>query len=123
MGEKLQKINLKEKANQIKTYWDPKIIGRVNQMMAKIARINGTFTWHHHENEDELFYVIEGEMMIELKDQKIHLKPGEMVIIPHGVEHRPVAEADCLILMFELETTLNTGNVVDQYTKTDLEEI
>ena len=119
----IQKINLKEKGDQITTYWDPKMVGRVNQMMTKIARIKGTFTWHHHNQEDELFYVIDGEMMVELKDQKIQLKSGEMVIIPHGVEHRPVAEVDCLILMFELETTLNTGNVVDGYTKTNIEEI
>lgn len=123
MSERVQKVNLKEKADQISTYWDPKIIGRVNQMMAKIARIKGTFTWHHHEKEDELFYVIDGELVIELVDQQIRLKPGEMVIIPQGVEHRPVAESDCLILMFELESTLNTGNVVNEYTQTDLEEI
>lgn len=120
----IKKINLAQKANQIDTFWDPKILGRVNQMMVKIARLKGPFTWHFHEQEDELFFLVEGDLVIELRDQEnIHLSEGEMVIIPHGIEHRPVAEQECVIMMFEPETTLNTGNVVDDFTKTALDEL
>ncbi len=120
----IKKINLVQKSNQITTFWDPKVIGKVNGMMVKAARLKGEFTWHFHEVEDELFFVIQGKLTIEIKNQNpIDLEKGEMVIIPHGTEHRPVALEECTIMMFEPESTLNTGNIINQFTKNDLDEI
>lgn len=119
----IEKINLADKAEKLKNYWDPKIVGRVNTMMVKLARIKGEFEWHFHEDEDELFYVVEGELTMHFREKTQHLKPGEMIIIPHGVEHKPAAKDDCIIMLFEPNTTLNTGNVESELTKTDLEEI
>ena len=109
----IRKINLKEKFSKFSDHWNPKIIGELNGQYVKLAKIKGEFIWHSHEHEDELFWVMEGKLDIELRDQVIHLFPGEMVIIPKGVEHRPVAIEEALILLFEPASTLNTGNHSD----------
>lgn len=119
----INKVNLIKKAESITAYWDPKIVGRVNQMMVKMARLKGVFTWHFHKEEDELFYVVSGQLCIELRGGEITLEAGEMVVIPHGVEHRPVAHEECVVMLFEPGTTLNTGNVENEYTQAQLDEI
>lgn len=114
----MQVINLKEKFNQMPDYWHPRIIGEVNDSFAKIGKLKGEFVWHSHENEDELFLVVQGHLVIKLRDGDLHLDPGELVIIPKGVEHCPVAEEEVHVLLLEPKTTLNTGNVNNQLTVT-----
>ncbi|MEM6379517.1 MAG: cupin domain-containing protein [Bacteroidota bacterium] len=116
-------INLKDKLNTFEAYWTPKIVGGLNNQLVKLAKFKGDFVWHHHENEDELFYLIEGELFIELRDKTLHLKPGEFVIIPKGIAHRPYAPEEVSVMLFEPATTLNTGNTESDLTQSDLETI
>ena len=117
------KINLAEKLSQFDELWSPRIVGEVNDFAVKIGKLKGEFIWHQHEEEDELFMVLAGRLVIRLRDGDVTLESGEMVIIPYGVEHMPVAEAETHILMFERTGTLNTGNVEDGHTRRDLEQI
>jgi mannose-6-phosphate isomerase-like protein (cupin superfamily) len=103
--------------------WSPKLIGELNGQQIKIAKIQGEFVWHHHEAEDEFFLVVQGQMTIKLPDQDVHLEEGEFFIVPRGVEHKPVAEKEAHILMFEPVGTLNTGNVQDERTVQQVERI
>ena len=119
----IKKVNLADKLSQFDELWSPRIVGEVNNFAVKIAKLEGEFVWHHHEEEDELFMVLAGQLDIRLKDGDVILDPGEMVIIPHGVEQMPVAETETHILMFERKGTLNTGNVDDEHTRRDLEII
>jgi mannose-6-phosphate isomerase-like protein (cupin superfamily) len=119
----IQKVSLSEKFDQIRDYWNPRIAGELNGQMVKLAKVSGEFIWHKHEAEDEMFLVIEGEMEIQLPDKKIYLKAGEFVIIPRGVEHKPVAKTEVKILLFEPATTVNTGATQSKLTKTRLEKI
>jgi mannose-6-phosphate isomerase-like protein (cupin superfamily) len=119
----LEKINLTEKFASFKEQWSPKVIGEVNDAAVKLAKLQGEFMWHSHANEDELFLVIKGKLLIKLRDQDIHLTEGECVIIPKGVEHLPVAEEECHVLFFEPNTTLNTGNIKNERTVEVLEKI
>lgn len=117
----MDKVNLAEKFAQIHEYWSPRIIGDVQNMHVKIARIKGSFVWHHHEAEDEMFLVIKGRLLIQVKEsdaapRDIWLAEGELLIIPRGIEHRPVAEDEVQILLFEPAGTLNTGNVHNEHT-------
>ncbi len=119
----MSKVNIKDKFKLIKNYWDPKIIGEVNDMHVKIAKVKGEFDWHLHENEDEMFLVIEGELLLKYRDREEVLQKGEMAIVPKGVEHKPVAEQETQILMIEQKGTLNTGNVKSEKTVDDPEWI
>lgn len=119
----MEKVNLVDKFSQFDEHWSPKIIGELNGQAVKIAKIQGEFIWHHHESEDEFFMVIKGRMTIELRDREVVLEEGEFFIVPRGVEHKPVAEAEAHILMFEPVSTLNTGNVQSERTKEELEII
>lgn len=113
----IEKVNLAEKFGQFEEHWSPKIVGEVNETCVKVAKLQGEFVWHHHEKEDELFLVISGELTIRLRDQaSIHLSAGEFVVVPHGVEHMPVAEREAQVVLLEPKTTLNTGNVVNERT-------
>lgn len=116
-------VNLKKKFDSIDELWSPKIVGSLNGQHVKLAKIQGEFVWHHHSDEDELFLVVYGEMDLELRDRTIHLSEGEFFVVPRGVEHRPVAQEECHILLFEPQSTLNTGNVVNELTNDSLEEI
>ena len=107
----MEKVNLAQKFNLFDEYWSPKIVGELNGQVVKIAKVKGEFLWHHHEAEDEFFLVIKGRMVIKLPDQDVSLEEGEFFIVPRGVEHKPAAEEEAHILMFEPESTLNTGNV------------
>jgi len=119
----MQVINLREKFNQMPDYWHPRIIGEVNDSYAKIGKLKGEFVWHSHENEDELFLVVQGHLVIKLRDRDLHLDPGELVIIPRGVEHCPEAVEEAHVLLLEPKTTLNTGNVIDEHTVENTEWI
>jgi len=119
----MKKINLKEKFSQFSDHWSPKLVGELNGQHVKIAKVQGEFTWHHHEQEDELFLVVSGNLTIQFKDGDVKLQPGEMLIVPRGVEHRPVAAEEAHILMFEPASTLNTGNVRDERTVEILDQI
>ena len=119
----IEKVNLAEKLDTFTEHWSPKIIGALNGQLVKIAKVKGDFIMHKHDNEDELFYVIEGVLNIELKEKTITLKAGEFVIIPKGVEHRPYAEEEVKILLFEPATTLNTGDQKNELTVEELDEI
>lgn len=109
MNTALQAINLHQAFSQFSEYWSPKIIGQLNEAHVKLAKLNGEFVWHHHESEDEFFLVIKGRLLIKLRDQEIHLEAGECVIIPHGIEHLPVAEEEVHVLLLEPQSTVNTG--------------
>ena len=107
----MEKVNLAEKFGLFEEYWSPKIVGELNGQQVKLVKVLGEFDWHHHESEDELFLVVKGDMRIELRDQALHLGEGEFLVVPRGVEHRPVAEREAHVLLFEPASTLNTGNV------------
>jgi mannose-6-phosphate isomerase-like protein (cupin superfamily) len=119
----MKKINLAEKFSLFSEHWSPKILGELNGQHVKVAKVKGEFTWHHHEKEDELFLVVDGELTIQFRDGSVNLHAGEMVIVPRGVEHRPVAHEETQILMFEPASTLNTGNVRNDRTVEALEHI
>lgn len=119
----IKKVNLKSKLATFNEHWSPKIIGELNQQMVKIAKLKGEFVMHHHEQEDELFYVIDGTLFIEMENQTLELNPGEFVIIPRGVPHKPYAPEEVSILLFEPATTLNTGNTTSERTVSELDRI
>jgi len=119
----MDKVNLAQKFSMFNDYWSPKIVGEINDSYVKLVKFKGEFVWHHHETEDELFLVVKGSLLIKLRDQDIFLEAGEFVIIPRGVEHLPVAEDEAHVLLLELKTTLNTGNIDNEKTVVDLERI
>lgn len=117
----INKSSINEKAKFIKDYWSPIIIGELNGQYIKLAKIKGEFIWHKHENEDEFFQVIEGQMLMHLRDRIIEVNKGELIIIQKNTEHKPVANIETLILLFEPKSTLNTGNQISDLTKFDLD--
>lgn len=116
-------IDLADKLSQFDEYWSPRIIGEVNDSYVKLAKLNGEFVWHSHEQEDELFFVVKGRLTIRFRDRDVHLEEGQMVIVEKGVEHQPVAESEAHVLIVEPKSTLNTGDVVNERTVADLERI
>ena len=112
----MQKINLAEKFSLFEEQWSPKLVGELNGQHVKLARVQGAFIWHRHDDEDELFLVIKGRLVIKLRDGEVVLEPGEFFIVPRGVEHKPVAEGEVQVLLLEPASTLNTGNVRDART-------
>ncbi len=119
----MEKINLLSKFEMFNDHWNPRIIGELNGQQVKLAKFQGEFVWHHHENEDELFMVVKGSFRMELRDQVIELKEGEMLIVPKGVEHRPVAQEEVWVMLFEPASTVNTGNENNEKTITQLSHI
>jgi len=119
----MDKIDVREKLNLFNEYWSPKILGEVNESYVKVAKLKGEFLWHIHENEDEMFYVIKGILIIKFKDRDVILNEGEFLIIPKGIEHMPVAEEEVHVMLIEAKTTLNTGDVRNERTVDKLEEI
>jgi mannose-6-phosphate isomerase-like protein (cupin superfamily) len=107
----MEKVNLAEKFALITEHWRPKVVGELNGQEVKLVKCRGTFVWHHHELEDELFLVIRGRFRVEFRDRAVDLAAGELVIVPHGVEHRTMAEEEAEVLVFEPGGTRNTGNV------------
>ncbi len=119
----MEKVNLADKFSLFQEYWSPKIVGELNDSHVKLAKLKGEFVWHHHENEDELFLVVKGRLLIKLRDRDIWLDEGEFTIIPKGVEHLPVADEEAHVLFLEPKSTLNTGNVQNERTVTDVKKI
>ena len=119
----MQKFNLYEKLDLINAYWSPKIAGELNGQHVKLAKLKGEFVWHHHELEDELFLVLRGKLTIRFRDGDVLLEEGDCLIIPRGVEHRPVAEEEVSVLLFEPAGTLNTGSVRSEHTRDSLDRI
>jgi mannose-6-phosphate isomerase-like protein (cupin superfamily) len=120
---KIRKVNLKDMFGRFQDYWKPKIVGEVNDSLVKLVKFQGEFVWHHHDHEDELFLVVAGRMRMELRDGPVVVGPGEFIIIPHGVEHKPVAEEETEVILFEPNSTLNTGNVRNERTVPQLERL
>ena len=112
----IRRVNLRDKLSRFTAYWDPKIVGELNGQHVKLVKFKGEFVWHHHEHEDELFLVVKGRFTMEFRDRQVPLEEGEFLIVPRGVEHRPVATDEVHVLLFEPATTLNTGNVVSERT-------
>src|SRR5258706_16098340 len=121
--KKMEKINLAEKFSAFHDYFNPRIAGELNGQQVKLVKFQGEFVWHHHDNEDELFYVIKGSFDMHLRDKTITVKAGEFLIVPRGTEHKPVAKEEVEIMLFEPATTLNTGNVENELTKKELKHI
>ena len=119
----MNKINLSEKLSLFNEYWSPKIIGELNDSHIKLAKLKGEFDWHHHDNEDELFMVIKGQLTIKFRDKDVVLNEGELIVIPKGADHLPVAAEEVHVMLIEPKGTLNTGNVVTEKTKAMLDWI
>lgn len=119
----MEKINLGQKLSRFTDYWNPKIVGELNGQQVKLAKLKGEFVWHHHEQEDELFLVLQGRLTIQLRDRDVVLDEGECFIVPRGVEHKPVAHEEVHVLLFEPASTLNTGNTRNERTVDHLERI
>jgi mannose-6-phosphate isomerase-like protein (cupin superfamily) len=115
--------NIKAQFQGIREYWSPKVIGRVNDQYLKVAKLQGVFTWHDHEDEDELFCVVKGQMVIEFEDGKVALREGEFFTVPRGIRHRPVTEEECWVLLIESVTTKHTGNVDTPLTRSIEEQL
>ena len=112
----IAKISLAEKFAAIHDQWNPRVVGELNGQQVKLVKLRGAFVWHHHEQEDELFLVHRGSFRREFRDRPSEVAPGDLLIVPRGVEHRPVADAEVEVLLFEPATTLNTGNLVNERT-------
>lgn len=140
----MNKINLNQKLSLFNDYWKPHIIGELNGQLVKLVKFKGPFTWHHHEHEDELFLVVKGRFRMESRDsdpgsgadhnselagekanheQEVWIEEGEMIIVPRGTEHCPVADGECHILLFEPASTLNTGNIENELTVKNLNRV
>jgi len=119
----MNKVNINDKLSQFNDYYSPRIIGELNGQHVKAVKLKGEFVWHHHDHEDELFLVIKGNLTMEFREKSVEINPGEFIIVPRGVEHRPVADDEVHILLFEPATTLNTGNIENERTRKNLEKI
>ena len=112
----MNKVNLTEKLKLIDEYWNPALVGELNDQVVKLAKLKGEFVWHKHDAEDEMFLVLQGRLVIQFRDQEIALQEGEFLIVPRGVEHRPVADQEVHIMLFEPATTINTGDILNERT-------
>lgn len=119
----MEKVNLDQKFRLFNDAWHPRIIGELNDSYVKAVKLRGEFVWHHHDNEDELFWVVKGTLRMRFRDRDVLVEPGEFIIVPRGVEHMPVADEACQIVLLEPKATLNTGNVHSERTVTELERI
>ena len=113
----MEKVNLKEKLSLINEHWRPKVVGELNGQEVKLAKFQGAFPWHHHENEDEMFLALKGNFQLEFRDRTVKVSEGEFIVVPRGVEHRPVAEKEVEVMLFEPANTKNTGSAEEnEYT-------
>lgn len=119
----IKKINIDQKLTLFSDYWNPRIVGELNGQHVKLVKFQGAFTWHKHEMEDEMFYVVNGAFQMEFRDKTITIEKNEFIIVPKGVEHRPVATKEVEVMLFEPATTLNTGNKLNNFTKDSIEKI
>lgn len=119
----MEKVNLREKFSLFTEHWSPKIAGELNGQLVKLVKFKGEFVWHHHENEDELFYVVKGSFDMHFRNKVITINEGEFIIMPRGVEHKPVAKEEVEVMLFEPASTLNTGNVENDKTVKNLQRV
>ena len=119
----MEQVNIKDKLSLFNEYWSPKIIGELNGQYVKLVKFKGDFVWHKHDYEDEMFFVISGSIKLLLRDKTIELNAGEFFIVPRGIEHKPVADEEAAVMLFEPKSTLNTGNTNNRFTKEDLQNI
>jgi mannose-6-phosphate isomerase-like protein (cupin superfamily) len=119
----VEKVNVERKFAAFDERWKPKIAGELNGQYVKLVKFLGEFVWHHHDEEDELFLVVKGRFRMEFRDMDVWIEEGEFIVVPRGVEHRPVAEEEAHVLLFEPASTLNTGNVRDERTVAELDRI
>lgn len=119
----MEKVNISEKLSLFDDHWQPRIVGELNGQMVKLVKFQGPFTWHHHQHEDEMFLVVKGRFRMEFRDREVWLEEGEFLIVPRGVEHRPVADEEAEVMLFEPASTLNTGETRDEFTRENLQRI
>jgi mannose-6-phosphate isomerase-like protein (cupin superfamily) len=119
----MSKVNIAEKFSHIKEYWKPHIAAELNGQQLKLSKLKGEFVFHHHDHEDELFLVVKGRFRMEFLDHQVWVEEGEFIVVPRGVEHKPAAEEECWLMLFEPAGTLNTGNVVNERTHRELERV
>ena len=119
----IEKVNISDKLARFTEHWSPKVVGEVNDSYVKLVKFQGEFVWHKHDDEDEMFLVVKGSIRIKLRDGDVRLGEGEFVVIPRGVEHMPVAEEEAHVILFEPKTVLNTGDVVNELTRPELERV
>ncbi len=119
----MEKVNLAEKLSLFTDYYNPRIVGELNNQHVKLAKLKGEFIWHKHDDEDELFLVIKGTLTMEYRDRTVNINEGEFIIVPRGIEHKPVANDEVHILLFEPASTLNTGDVKNEFTRPELDKI
>jgi mannose-6-phosphate isomerase-like protein (cupin superfamily) len=119
----VEKVNIEEKLALFDERWKPKIVGELNGQYVKLVKFIGEFVWHHHDDEDELFLVVRGRFRMEFRERSVWIEEGEFIVVPRGVEHRPVAEEEAHVLLFEPASTLNTGNVRNERTVAELDSI
>ncbi len=116
-------INLADKFGKFQDFWNPRILGEINDFDVKAVKVKGEFVWHHHEVEDELFLVVKGTLRMRFRDHEEMIREGEFIIVPHGVEHMPVADEEVHVILLEPKSTLNTGNITNERTVHQLEHI
>ena len=119
----MEVVNLKEKFSLFHDHWSPKIIGALNGQHVKLAKVQGEFVWHAHQDEDELFFVVKGTLKIEFRDKTVEVNPGEMIIVPRGVEHNPIAEEEVWLMLFEPADIKHTGDVEHTLTVKEYDQI
>jgi mannose-6-phosphate isomerase-like protein (cupin superfamily) len=119
----MEKVNLDQKFAQFSDYWSPKVVGELNGQHIRLVKLQGEFVWHHHENEDELFLVLKGQLTMQFRDREVMLNPGEFIIVPKGVEHKPIAAEEVHVMLLEPASTLNTGDVVNERTVATLQQL
>lgn len=119
----MEKVNVAEKMSLINDHFHPRVAGELNGQMVKLVKFQGEFVWHHHDNEDEMFLVTKGSFDMHLREKVVTINEGEFIIIPRGVEHKPVAEKEVEIMLFEPATTLNTGNITNEMTVEKMDKI
>lgn len=122
-AETMEAINIRQKFDQFDEHGSYKVVGEVNDFCLKLVKVKGEFIWHHHEEEDELFYVVKGRLQMKFRDKDVWVGEGEIIVVPRRVEHCPVAPEEVHLMLFERTTTINTGNVVNERTVTELERI
>lgn len=120
----MDKVNIQDKFSQFSDAWNPRVIGELNGQHVKAVRLKGEFIWHHHDHEDELFLVVKGNLRMEFRDKVVNVREGEFIVVPRGVEHKPVAETgEVEVILFEPASTLNTGNLENERTRKQLEKL
>ena len=121
--ENINKVNISDKLTMFSDHWNPRIIGELNGQQVKLVKLKGEFIWHKHDNEDELFYVLSGKLKMEFRHKTVEVNANEFIIVPRGIEHKPVAEEEVSLMLFEPATTINTGNERNYLTKDHLDKL